>query len=217
MQPYLIRPRIEADESIHGHLLRCAKANCVSPERMAHSLGLVHHYQLKPAHHQTLSPVDITQAFESRFRIEAGIILNKLIKPKFNLANNLQWHGLLFNAEDLRTSPRVCPVCISINPYLIREQWYLEPYQMCHKHLCDMTVRQTNHSQSCLPFHKDLLTEISYSLDSIFTGTRLVPNTITHAQGLLDELPANSPWEVGREFIRPVFPSSVKQLKLFST
>jgi len=216
MQPYLIRPRIEADESIYSHLLRSARANLVSPNRMAHSLGLIHHYQLKPTHYQTLSHTEITQAYESRLKIEPTIIQNKIIMPVHNIAPFFVWHGLFFNESDLRRSPRKCPACIAAQPDLIREQWYIEPYQICHRHQCYMATGTIEHSQSLLPFTTDLLTEFSLHLDQVFSYLKSTENKVKKTQSLLNLFQQQRPKDVITETNRATVLWTPKQLSLFN-
>jgi hypothetical protein len=217
MKAYLVRPRIKPDESLYGHLLRCAKANFLSPERMAHKIGLIHHYQLKPVHHTTISVPEFTQLYSARFRIDAAVIQQKVISINNGNAHSLiEWHGLRLHHDNILRTPRSCPICIADDPNLIREQWYLEQYHICHRHQCYMTTSQIDAAQSLLPFQSDCLIELSSSLDQFFCNLECNPDLVTRTQSLLTQLSTQRKIEVSNESFRINISKSHKQLNLFS-
>ena len=189
MKPYLIRPRIQPDESLFGHLMRCAKANLVSPERMAHRIGLTHPHQMKPTYHTLL---DFTQAelnYSTLLQIEHKTVSSKLLTESSFKGFDFKWHGLNLMQSQIRRSPRICPICLTIQPNIIREQWYLNSYLICGYHNFYMTPRPLEQSQSCIDFSTDVLSKLVFQLDSIFNECNQKNKLLRSTEELLNRLP----------------------------
>ena len=171
MQPYLIRPRIKPDESLYSHLIRSSESNMISAERMSQSLGILHSYHLRPLHHSELCTDRVISNYATRFKLPISEVARKVATPELNNEDNsFEWHGLNLNASDLLFSPRICPICASENPGLIRDHWFLGTYLVCGYHLCDMQNKPAQKVLPCLPFIDDLAINFAQSIDTLFSG-----------------------------------------------
>jgi len=189
MRPYLIRPKIKDDESLFSHLIRAAKCNMVSADRMSHSIGLMHAYQLKPIHHQALHYDQIINTYAARFKISTADIAPKLARQNiYKNTQSIEWRSLRLQMSDLLTAPRHCPLCNKEQPDLIRDQWFIKSYEVCGYHLCDMQYRYSQNIQPCLPFDTDELINLVKNIDLHFSGRALTTQTLQTVQSVLQQI-----------------------------